>query len=71
MRVGGTEEVQGAANIINYVTLQMISRTEVMTRSQHANTTHLVCPKTHSLCAYLIAEAINDTLCFVSVYLAR
>ena len=42
-----------------------------MTRSQHANTTHLVYPKTHSLCAYLIAEAINDTLCFVSVYLAR
>ena len=69
MRVGGTEEVQGAANII-YVTLRIISRTKVMTRSQHANTTHLVCPKTHSLCAYLIAEAINDTLCFVSVYLA-
>ena len=43
----------------------------VMTRPQHANTTRLVCPKTHSLCAYLIAEAINDTLCFVSVYLAR
>ena len=65
MRVGGTEEVEGAANI---VTLQMISRTKVMTCSQHTNTTHLVCPKTHSLCAYLIAEAIIDTLCFVSVY---
>ena len=49
----------------------MISRTEVMTRAQHANTTQLVCPKTHSLFAYLIAGAINDTLCFVSVYLAR
>ena len=49
VRVGGTEleEVQGAANIINYVTLQMILRTKVMTCSQHANSTCLVCPKTH------------------------
>ena len=38
--------------IVKYVTLHVISGTKVMTRSQHANTTRLVCPKTHFMCIF-------------------
>ena len=35
-----------------YVTLHMISGTKVIARSQHANTAHLVCPKTRFMHIY-------------------
>ena len=61
------------------MTLHMISGIKVMTCSQHANTTRLVCPKTH--CMYIFNCLINQwhtmfcfsifrmlTLCFSQVW---